>query len=105
VVARFEVHLVNLDPTEGREMKKTRPCVVVSPDELNEFWATVIVAPMTSVSRDLPFRVDTVFDNRRGQIALDQIRSVDKSRLVKKIGRIRKKDQDAVLGVLREMFG
>jgi len=105
MVSRFDIHLVGLDPSEGSEMNKTRPCVVVSPDEMNAWLRTAIVAPLTSVvGRGYPFRVDTHFEGRDGQIALDQLRAVDRKRLVKKLGRLRKKDQETVLNILRDMF-
>lgn len=105
MVSRFDVHLISLDPVLGSEMNKVRPCVVVSPDEMNGFLRTVVVAPLTSVTgRSYPFRVNTRFENRDGQIALDQLRAVDRSRLVKKLGRLRKPDQEKVLEKLKEMF-
>ncbi len=105
MVSRFDVWLVCLDPVLGSEMNKTRPCVVVSPDELNHGLNTAIVAPLTSVTgRRYPFRVDTHFEDRPGQVVLDQLRTVDKARLAKKLGRLRKRDQEPVLAILREMF-
>lgn len=85
---RFEVYLVSLDPTQGAEVKKTRPCVVVSPDEANRLVQTVVVAPMTTTIRRFPFRVDTRFEDRDGQIAVDQIRVVDRRRLLRRLGKI-----------------
>jgi mRNA interferase MazF len=104
VVKRFEVHLVNLDPTIGSEIKKTRPCLVVSPNEMNRHISTVIVAPMTTKGRPYPSRVACRFQGKDGQIVLDQLRTVDKSRLVKLLGRIRPTTQKDVLAVLGEMF-
>ncbi len=104
VINRFEVHLVALDPTIGSEIKKTRPCVVVSPDEINHNIRTVIVAPMTTRGPSYPSRVPCRFQRRNGQVVLDQIRTVDRSRLVKKLGRIDASTATAVLDVLREMF-
>jgi mRNA interferase MazF len=104
VVKRFEVYLVNLDPTIGSEIQKTRPCLVISPDEMNNHIATIIVAPMTTKGRDYPSRVNCQFEGKAGQIVLDQIRTVDKSRLVKKLGKINATTQDEVLAVLLEMF-
>ncbi len=103
-VRRFDVFLINLDPTVGREIRKTRPCLVVSPDEMNRFIATVIVAPLTTKSRDYPSRVPCTFQGRRGRIVLDQIRTADKARLVKKLGAIPPATQARVLDVLAEMF-
>jgi mRNA interferase MazF len=104
VVKRFEVYLVNLDPTIGSEIQKTRPCLIISPDEMNSYIATVIVAPMSIRGRDYPSRVNCQFEGKEGQIVLDQIRTVDRSRLVKKLGRIDATTQDEVLAVLLEMF-
>jgi len=104
VIQRFEIYLVNLDPTVGREIKKTRPCLIVSPDEMNAYIATVIVAPMTTQGRPYPTRVRCQFQGKEGQIVLDQLRTVDKTRLVKQLGRISLPTQKAVLAVLVEMF-
>jgi mRNA interferase MazF len=104
VVRRFDVYLVNLDPTVGHEIQKMRPCLVISPDELNEHIATVIIAPMTTKGRPYPTRVACHFDGKDGQILLDQVRTVDKVRLVKKLGRIQPDEQRAVLDILLEMF-
>lgn len=104
VVKRFDVYLVNLDPTIGSEIKKTRPCLIVSPDEMNRHIATVIIAPMTTKGRNYPTRVSCEFEEKAGQVVLDQLRTVDKKRLVKKLGRIDKKTQQAVLLALGEMF-
>lgn len=104
MVARFEVHLINLDPTVGHEIKKTRPCLVISPDEMNREIGTVIIAPMTTKGRAYPTRVAVRFQGKDGQIVLDQIRTVDNIRLVRRLGVISKSAQDAVLSVLAEMF-
>ncbi|HQX16091.1 MAG TPA: type II toxin-antitoxin system PemK/MazF family toxin [Anaerolineales bacterium] len=104
VVKRFEVYLVSLDPTKGREIKKTRPCVVVSPNEMNEHISTVIIAPMTTRGRSYPTRVACTFQGRQGQIVLDQIRTVDTIRLVKRLGQISATTQKEVLALLAEMF-
>ena len=104
VVARFDVYLVNLDPTIGSEIRKARPCLVISPDEMNRFIATVIVAPMTTRGRDYPTRVGCTFKGKPGQVVLDQIRTIDKVRLIKKLGRIDKQTQAEVLSVLAELF-
>ena len=104
VVKRFEVHLVNLDPTIGSEIKKTRPCVVVSPDEMNRHIATVIVAPMTTRGKAYPTRVKCKFEGKTGQVVLDQLRTVDKRRLVKRLGQIDKKTKQEILEKLAEMF-
>ena len=104
VINRFEVYLVNLDPTIGREIKKTRPCLVVSPDEMNHNIRTVIVAPMTTKGRVYPTRVGCRFKGKAGQVVLDQLRTVDDARLVRKLGRISQKTAERVLSVLQEMF-
>ena len=103
-VKRFDVHLTNLDPTIGREIKKTRPCLVVSPDEMNRHIATVIVAPMTTKGKFYPTRIQCQFENKSAQIVLDQLRTVDKRRLIKRLGQIDKKTQQNVLAKLAEMF-
>ena len=103
-VKRFEVFLVNLDPTVGSEIKKTRPAVVISPNEMNSYIKTVIIAPMTTKSRTYPTRVTCEFAGKEGQIVLDQIRTVDKVRLVKKLGSIDSKTQKSVSQSLVEMF-
>ncbi len=104
VVKRFEVYLVNLDPTIGSEIKKTRPCLVVSPNEMNRHIATVIVVPMTTKGRSYPTRVECEFEGKTGQVVLDQLRTVDKRRLVKRLGRIDQKTEQIVLAKLGEMF-
>jgi len=104
VASRFDVYLITLDPTVGHEMQKTRPCVVISPDDLNQHLRTVIVAPMTSRGRGYPFRAACRFQGKSGEIALDQIRTVDHSRLVKRLGRISAQTQTTVLQILERMF-
>ena len=104
VIKRFEVYLVNLDPTIGSEIKKTRPCLIVSPDEMNRHIATVIVAPMTTKGKAYPTRIECKFQGKTGQVVLDQLRTVDKRRLVKRLGRIEKKTQQDVITKLAEMF-
>ena len=103
-INRFEVYLINLDPTVGSEIEKTRPCLVISPDEMNHYIKTVIVAPMTTKGRSYPTRIKCQFKGREGQIALDQIRTVDNNRLIRKLGRIEKRTADEVLTILNEMF-
>lgn len=104
VVNRFDVVLIHLDPTVGSEIKKTRPCLVISPDEMNRHIRTVIIAPMTSASKDYPTRVSCRFKKKKGQIVLDQIRTVDKGRLVKKLGVIDANAQLKVISVLQKLF-
>lgn len=103
-VSRFDVYLVNLDPTIGREIKKTRSCLIISPDEMNRHIRTVIIAPMTTKGRPYPTRVACRFKGKSGQVVLDQLRTIDKERLVKRLGRIDPRAAEAVLLVLSEMF-
>ena len=104
-LARGDVHLVQLDPTRGSEIRKTRPCVIVSPDELNDHLRTVIVAPMTTASRAYPWRVACRFQKRSGFVAVDQLRTVDGERLIQRLGRLSPETTEQVLGTLQEMFG
>ncbi len=104
VVNRFDVYLVNLDPTIGSEIKKTRPCLVISPDEMNRNIRTVIIAPITSATKEYPTRVSCTFQKKKGQIVLDQLRTIDKARLMKKLGKIKSKDQLEVISVLQRLF-
>ena len=101
---RGEIWLVNLDPTIGSEIKKTRPCVIVSPPELNQYLRTVMMAPMTSKGFATPFRVPVTHAGTKGLIVLDQLRSVDKQRLVKKSGQVSAKTLGTVLKTLQELF-
>lgn len=103
-VKRFEVYLVALDPTLGSEIQKTRPCVVVSPDEMNRFLKTAIIAPLTTKGREYPTRVPCSFQGKDGLVVLDQIRTVDKLRLVKRLGIINEDTGYQILDVLQEMF-
>lgn len=103
-VERFDVYLISFDPTKGSEIKKIRPCLIISPNEMNRHIRTVITAPMTSTIKNYPSRVTTTFQKKRGQIVLDQIRTVDKQRLVKKLGTISSSAQDKTLDLLQEMF-
>ena len=105
VIRRFDVYLVALDPTRGTEMNKTRPCAIVSPDELNKHIRTVLIAPLTSTFRKYVSRVNCQFQGRAGQVALDQIRVVDHVRLLKHLGRLDPLTQPAVTQALVEMFG
>jgi mRNA interferase MazF len=104
VISRFDVYLVNLDPTIGHEARKTRPCLIVSPDEMNRYIGTVIIAPMTTKGRDYPTRVNLTFQGKKGQIVLDQIRTIDKIRLIKRLGKIDKNTAQKVLAIMNEMF-
>ncbi len=102
--SRGDVYLVSLNPTEGREIRKTRPCVIVSPDELNTNLSTFVVAPMTTGGHPYPFRIACRFEKKDGFIVLDQIRTVDRRRLVKRLGRLTPTTLAKALGVLQEMF-
>jgi mRNA interferase MazF len=104
VVNRFDVYLINFDPTVGSEIKKTRPCLIISPDEMNRHIRTIIVAPMTTVDKEYPTRVRCTFKRKKGQIVLDQIRTIDKARLIKKLGAIGPKAQMDVISVLQQLF-
>ena len=104
VTQRFDVWLVTLDPTVGSEIRKTRPALIVSPDEMNAHIATVIIAPMTSKGRNYPTRVPCIFQGKSGQVVLDQLRTVDKSRLVRRLGQIDAVTADEVSITLTEMF-
>lgn len=104
VVNRFDVYLVSLDPTIGFEIKKTRPCVVISPDEMNHNIRTIIVAPMTTAGKDYPTRVRCTFKRKKGQIVLDQIRTIDKNRIIKKLGAADPKTQLELISVLQQLF-
>ncbi len=101
---QYEIYLIALDPTIGHEIKKTRPCVVISPNEMNDYIGTVIIAPMTTKSHDYPSRISIKFMKKEGWIMLDQIRCIDKSRLVKKLGILEEKDITKTKEILKEMF-
>ena len=101
---RDEIWLVSLDPTQGSEMRKTRPCLVISPDEMNRHLRTILIAPMTTAERPYPTRVSLGFQGKHGQVVLDQIRAVDRQRLVRRIGKVSSATAHAVSAVLIEMF-
>jgi mRNA interferase MazF len=104
VIARFDVFLVRLDPTEGHEIQKTRPALVISPDEMNRHVRTVLIAPLTTQGRPYPTRIPVTFQGKRGQIVLDQIRAVDRRRLVRRLGRIGAGTATRVLDALVDLF-
>jgi mRNA interferase MazF len=104
VVSRFDIYLVSLDPTQGHEIRRTRPCVVISPDEMNHNIGTVIVVPMTTKGRDYPSRIPLTFRRKKGQLVLDQVRTVDKARLVRRLGKLDANSAAKTLAVLQEMF-
>ena len=101
---RGDVYLVALDPARGREIRKTRPCAVVSPNELNDYLQTVLVAPLTTGSHSYPFRIPCRFQRRNGHVVLDQLRVIDARRLVRRLGKLSPRTLSAILTVLREMF-
>ena len=103
-IRRFDIYLINLDPTVGAEIRKTRPCLVVSPDEMHRHLRTVIVAPMTSIVRGYPTRVPIQFRRRQGEVALDRLRAVDQERLVRRLGVADRGTAARVAAKLTEMF-
>ncbi len=104
VIEQYEIILVNLEPTVGSEIKKTRPCVVISPDEMNKYLRTVVIAPMTTSSRNYPTRVEIKFQNKNGWIILDQIRTIDKKRIIKNLGKLSGPEIKEVKVILKETF-
>jgi len=104
VVNRFDVYLINLDPTVGSEIQKTRPCLIISPDEMNRHIRTVLVAPMTTASKDYPTRISCQFMKKTGYIVLDQLRTIDKTRLIKKLGTLDAETQFKVISTLQRLF-
>jgi mRNA interferase MazF len=104
IVSRGDIWLINLDPTKGSEIKKTRPCVIVSPQEMHDFLRTVIIAPMTTKGRQASYRVPITHDGKKGLVMLDQIRTIDKGRLVKRLGSVNNKILGASLEILQGAF-
>jgi len=103
-IKQYQIILVNLDPTIGSEIKKTRPCVVISPDEMNRHLRTIIIAPMTTTSKNYPSRIEIKHDNKIGWIVLDQIRTIDKQRIHKEFGKLSKPEIKEVKAVLKELL-
>lgn len=103
-ISQYQIILVNLDPTLGSEIKKTRPCVVISPNEMNKFLNTVVIAPMTTSSKNYPTRIEVRHDNKIGLIVLDQIRTIDKQRIIKELGRLTKSEINKLKSVLKETY-
>jgi mRNA interferase MazF len=103
-VVQYQIVLVNLDPTKGSEIKKTRPCLVISPNEMNRHLRTVIVAPMTTATKPYPTRISIVHNKKKGAVALDQIRTIDKSRIIKILGDISEKEIQQCKDVIKEIF-
>lgn len=104
MIRRFDIVLVNLDPVVGHEIRRTRPCLIISPDEMNRTIDTFIVAPMTTKGRAYPTRVPCTFRGKSGQIVLDQIRTIDRARIASRLGRVAEEAQRAVLAALQELF-
>ena len=103
-INQYQIMLVNLDPTIGNEIKKTRPCVIISPDEMNKYLRTVVIAPMTTSSKDYPTRVEIKHDNKIRWIVLDQIRTIDKQRIVKELGKLSKPEIKEVKAIIKETY-
>lgn len=103
-IKQYDIVLVNLDPTVGSEIKKTRPCLVISPNEMNKFLRTIIVAPMTTSPKTYPTRIKIVHNKKEGAAAIDQIRTIDKSRIIKALGKISKKEIEDCKAVIQETF-
>ncbi len=103
-LSQYQIVLVNLDPTIGSEIKKTRPCVIISPDEMNKYLRTIIVAPMTTTSRKYPTRIEVKHDGKIGWIVIDQIQTIDKQRIIKVLGRLPKPEIKELKSVIKETF-
>lgn len=103
-ISQYQIILVNLDPTLGSKIKKTRPCVVISPDEMNKHLRTVVIAPLTTSSKSYPTRIEVKHDNKIGWIVLDQIRTIDKQRILKDLGKLSKPEVKEVKAVMKEIF-
>ena len=103
-IKQYQIILVNLDPTIGSEIKKTRPCVVISPNEMNRYLQTIVIAPMTTTSKNYPTRVEIKHDNKIGWVVLDQIRTIDKQRIIKVFGLMSKSEIKEVKAILRETY-
>jgi len=101
---QYNIVLVNLDPTVGSEIKKTRPCVIISPDEMNKYLNTIVIAPMTSQSKSYPTRVKVTHDNKKGWIVIDQIRTIDKQRIIKTLDKLTEKEIKDVKKIIRETY-
>ncbi len=103
-LSQYQIVLVNLDPTIGSEIKKTRPCVVISPDEMNKYLRTIVVVPMTTTSRKYPTRIEVKHDSKIGWIVIDQIRTIDKQRIIKVLGRLSRPEIKEIKSVMKETF-
>jgi mRNA interferase MazF len=103
-IKQYEIFLINLEPTIGSEIKKTRPCVIISPDEMNKHLRTIVIAPMTTTSKNYPTRVEIKHDNKLGRIVLDQVRTIDKQRILKNLGRLSKPEIKEVKFIIKETY-
>ncbi len=103
-IRQYEIFLVNLEPTLGSEIKKTRPCVVISPDEMNKYLRTIVIAPMTTSSKNYPTRVEIKHDNKIGWVVLDQVRTIDKQRIIKNLGKLSKPEVSEVKSIIKETY-
>lgn len=103
-IRQYEIFLVNLEPNLGREIKKTRPCVVISPDEMNKYLRTIVIAPMTTSSKNYPTRVEIKHDNKIGWVVLDQVRTIDKQRIIKNLGKLSKPEVSEVKSIIKETY-
>ncbi|NOX86931.1 MAG: type II toxin-antitoxin system PemK/MazF family toxin [Chlorobi bacterium] len=103
-LTQYQIVLVNLDPTIGSEMKKTRPCVIISPDEMNKYLRTIVVAPMTTKSKKYPTRIEIRHDRKIGWVVIDQIRTIDKRRIVKVLGRLTRREINKVKAIMKETY-
>lgn len=104
VAKQYEVYLIELDPTKGSEIKKTRPCAIISPNEMNKYINTLLIAPMTTKSHDYPTRVQVLFNKKKGWVVLDQIRCIDKTRLKKKLGTLKIEETKQIKSIIKEML-
>ncbi len=103
-VNQYQIFLVNLDPTIGSEIRKTRPCVVISPNEMNMHLRTIVIAPLTTSSKNYPTRINVKHNKKQGQVVIDQIRTIDKNRIVRKLGELSNKEKKEIKAVIRETF-
>jgi len=103
-ISQYQIVLVNLDPTIGSEIKKTRPCVVISPNEMNKYLRTIVIAPMTTISKKYPTRIEVKHDGKIGWVVIDQIRTIDKQRIIKSLGRLSVPEIKEVKSVLKETY-
>lgn len=103
-LSQYEIVLVNLDPTVGSELKKTRPCVIISPNEMNKYLQTIVVAPMTTTSKPYPTRIEVRHNKQKGWLVIDQIRTIDRNRIIKILGELNNREIEKVKAIIRETF-